>query len=62
MVLLIDIKPSRRLLSEFSLLRLVVRSTEPSSRVSRNCIHDYVETTVMLHCNRRRDNGIDVFE
>ena len=51
-----------RLLSEFSLLRLEVRSTEPSSRVNRNYIHDYVETTVMLHYNHRRDNNVDVFE
>ena len=35
---------------------------EPPCQVSRSCIHDYVETTVMLHSNHRRDNNVDVFE
>ena len=31
-------------------------------RSAAGCIQDYVETSVMLHNNHRRDNNVDVFE
>ena len=48
-----------RLLSEFS------SYSEPPFQVTATaagCIQDYVETSVMLHYNHRRDNNADVFE
>ena len=61
-VLLIDIQPSS-VAAEWVLLT-ATRSKKYWAIFSgqQDCIHDYVETTVMLHYNHRRDNNVDVFE